>query len=35
MGALVKDAEALLDHLEVKDCVFIGLSIGGMITEQP
>ncbi len=31
MGALIRDAEALLDHLEVRDCVFVGLSIGGMI----
>lgn len=31
MGALVRDAEALLDHLNVRDCVFVGLSIGGMI----
>jgi 3-oxoadipate enol-lactonase len=33
MGTLVRDAEALLDHLEVKDCVFVGLSIGGMIAQ--
>lgn len=33
MGALVSDAEALLDHLEVRDCVFVGLSIGGMIAQ--
>ncbi len=33
MGALVRDAERLLDHLEVKDCVFVGLSIGGMIAQ--
>ena len=33
MGALVKDTEALLEHLEVKDCVFVGLSIGGMIAQ--
>ncbi len=31
MGALVRDAEALLDQLAVKDCVFVGLSIGGLI----
>ncbi|WP_317057540.1 3-oxoadipate enol-lactonase [Roseovarius rhodophyticola] len=31
MGALVSDAEALLDHLKIRDCVFVGLSIGGMI----
>ncbi|NRB33870.1 MAG: 3-oxoadipate enol-lactonase [Rhodobacteraceae bacterium] len=33
MGALVRDTEALLDHLEVKDCLFVGLSIGGMIAQ--
>ncbi len=31
MGALIRDAEALLDYLEIRDCVFVGLSIGGMI----
>lgn len=33
MGALVRDTEQLLDHLEVKDCMFVGLSIGGMIAQ--
>lgn len=33
MGALVRDAERLLDALEVRDCVFVGLSIGGMIAQ--
>ena len=33
MDALVSDAEALLDHLNVRDCVFVGLSIGGMIAQ--
>ncbi len=33
MGALITDAERLLDHLEVRDCVFVGLSIGGMIAQ--
>lgn len=33
MGALVTDVERLLDHLGVKDCVFVGLSIGGMIAQ--
>ncbi|SFO86648.1 3-oxoadipate enol-lactonase [Tranquillimonas alkanivorans] len=33
MGALVTDAERLLDHLGVKECVFVGLSIGGMIAQ--
>lgn len=33
MGTLVRDAERLLDHLQVKDCLFVGLSIGGMIAQ--
>ncbi|WP_137702942.1 3-oxoadipate enol-lactonase [Marimonas lutisalis] len=33
MGTLVRDAERLLDHLEVRECVFVGLSIGGMIAQ--
>ncbi|MCK4712521.1 MAG: 3-oxoadipate enol-lactonase, partial [Marinosulfonomonas sp.] len=33
MGDLVGDAAALLDHLGVKDCVFVGLSIGGIIAQ--
>jgi len=33
MGALVRDAERLLEHLSVKDCLFVGLSIGGMIAQ--
>ncbi|MTI02576.1 3-oxoadipate enol-lactonase [Roseibium sp. RKSG952] len=33
MGALVRDTENLLDHLQVRDCVFVGLSIGGMIAQ--
>ena len=33
MGSLVTDAEALLDHLKIRDCVFVGLSIGGMIAQ--
>ncbi|MDP5217638.1 3-oxoadipate enol-lactonase [Ruegeria sp. 2205SS24-7] len=33
MGALVRDAEQFLDHLGVRDCVFVGLSIGGMIAQ--
>lgn len=33
MGTLVRDAEALLDHLEVRDCLFVGLSIGGLIAQ--
>ncbi|MEM1374690.1 MAG: 3-oxoadipate enol-lactonase [Pseudomonadota bacterium] len=33
MGALVRDVEQLLDHLEVRECVFVGLSIGGLIAQ--
>lgn len=33
MGALVRDAERLLDHLAVRDAVVVGLSIGGLIAQ--
>lgn len=33
MGTLVRDAEALLDALEVRDAVFVGLSLGGMVAQ--
>ncbi|MBD3664234.1 3-oxoadipate enol-lactonase [Sulfitobacter aestuariivivens] len=33
MGALITDCERLLDHVGVKECVFVGLSIGGMIAQ--
>ena len=33
MGTLIADAERLLDHLNVRDAVFVGLSIGGMIAQ--
>ena len=33
MGDLVSDVEALLDHLNICDCFFKGLSIGGMIAQ--
>lgn len=33
MGALVRDVEGLLDHLQVKDALFVGLSIGGMVAQ--
>ena len=32
-GQLVRDTERLLDHLDVRDCVFVGLSIGGMVAQ--
>lgn len=31
MDDLVADTEALLDQIGVRDCIFVGLSIGGMI----
>ena len=33
MGILVKDVEALMDTLKLKNSLFIGLSIGGMIAQ--
>lgn len=33
MGGLVRDAEVLLDGLGVRDCVFVGLSVGGLIAQ--
>ncbi|ALI55381.1 3-oxoadipate enol-lactonase [Celeribacter marinus] len=33
MGSLISDAEQLLDALDVRDCVFVGSSIGGMIAQ--
>ncbi|SFC35711.1 3-oxoadipate enol-lactonase [Tropicimonas isoalkanivorans] len=33
MGALVRDVERLLDQLEVRDAVFVGLSVGGMVAQ--
>ncbi len=33
MGALVTDLERLLDHLEIRDAVLVGCSIGGMIAQ--
>lgn len=33
MGGLVTDAERLMDALGVKDAVFVGLSIGGLIAQ--
>lgn len=33
MGALVRDAERLMDHLGLQDAIFVGLSIGGMVAQ--
>ncbi|RRH77349.1 alpha/beta fold hydrolase [Falsigemmobacter faecalis] len=33
MGAFVRDAERLLDHLGLRDCIFIGHSLGGMLAQ--
>jgi len=33
MGGMVRDAEAVLDALSVREAVFVGLSVGGMIAQ--
>jgi len=33
MGGLITDAERLLDHLNIRDCVFLGLSMGGLVAQ--
>ncbi|MGL4309573.1 MAG: 3-oxoadipate enol-lactonase [Paracoccaceae bacterium] len=33
MGALVRDAEMLLDALDIRDSVFVGMSMGGLIAQ--
>lgn len=33
MGQLVRDTENLLDHLGIRACVFVGLSLGGMVAQ--
>ena len=33
MGALIQEAESLLEYLGIKECVFVGISIGGMIAQ--
>jgi 3-oxoadipate enol-lactonase len=33
MGALIRDAERVMDHFHLKDAVVVGLSIGGMIAQ--
>ena len=33
MGTLVRDAERLLDHLGVREAMFVGLSVGGMVAQ--
>jgi 3-oxoadipate enol-lactonase len=33
MGALIRDAERLMDHFAIKDAVVLGLSIGGLIAQ--
>jgi len=34
VGDLTRDAEQFLDQLNVRDCVFVGLSIGGVIAQS-
>ncbi|MDC0738766.1 alpha/beta fold hydrolase [Cognatishimia sp. SS12] len=33
MGALVRDAERLLDHLSIRDAMVLGLGLGGLIAQ--
>lgn len=33
MGAMIRDAECLLDQLNIRDCVFAGSDFGGMIAQ--
>ncbi len=33
MGAMVRDVEQLMDHLAVKDALFVGLSVGGLVAQ--
>ncbi|MEJ6397068.1 3-oxoadipate enol-lactonase [Yoonia sp. 208BN28-4] len=33
MGALIKDAEAVCDAAKVRDCMFVGLSVGGLVAQ--
>jgi len=33
MGAMVRDVEQLMDHLGVKDALFVGLSVGGLVAQ--
>lgn len=33
MGALIRDAERLMDHFALKDAVVVGLSLGGMVAQ--
>jgi len=33
MGALIRDAESLIDGLDLKDAVFVGLSMGGLVAQ--
>ncbi|NIZ13584.1 3-oxoadipate enol-lactonase [Phaeobacter sp. HF9A] len=33
MGALIRDAEQLLELCEIRDCAFVGLSLGGMVAQ--
>lgn len=34
MQSLTADAAGLLDYLDIRDCIFVGLSIGGMIGQM-
>ncbi|MFZ1468429.1 MAG: 3-oxoadipate enol-lactonase [Paracoccaceae bacterium] len=33
MGSLIRDVERVIDHFALKDCVVVGVSLGGMIAQ--
>ena len=33
MGAMIRDAERLMDHFALKDAVFLGVSLGGLVAQ--
>lgn len=33
MGAMIRDVEQLIDHLGLRDCIFIGSSLGGLVAQ--
>lgn len=33
MGALVRDAEQLMEHFEIREAVFVGVSLGGLVAQ--
>ncbi len=33
MGALIRDAEKLMEHFDLRDAVFVGVSLGGLVAQ--